>query len=88
LNCFSDLAILTVIPRRLINVAPPTTKPDMDKLTREDGPLFEEVFFGGLDKEEMKVDLQKVGNIRLNDAVKEVPFQDDGHRSVFLDFTI
>jgi hypothetical protein len=60
----------------------------MDKLTREDGPLFEEVFFGGLDKEEVKLDLQKVGNVKLNEAIKEAPFRNDGQRSIFLDFSI
>jgi len=48
---------------RLINVAPPATKPDLDALARDDGPLFEQVFFGYMDKHEVTHGFKQLGSV-------------------------
>jgi hypothetical protein len=58
---FSDL--LTCVSSRLINVAPPAAKPDLDALARDDGPLFEQVFFGYMDKHEVQDGFRQLGSV-------------------------
>jgi len=48
---------------RLINVAPTTSKPDLEAIARDDGPLFEDLFFGYMDREEVKQGFEKLGSI-------------------------
>lgn len=72
--------------RRLINVAPPTTKPDMDKVAREDGPLFEEVFFKDIDKEEVRRGFQRLGNLNVADVTKNISPRSGNQRPIVFEF--
>lgn len=71
---------------RLINVAPPTTKPDLDRLAREDGPLFEEVFFKDMDKEEIQRGFQQSGNLNIAAVAKSLAPDSDDFRPIVFDF--
>jgi hypothetical protein len=60
--------------RRLINIVTPAIRPDLDVLARRDGPLFEEVFFGDLDKKEIKQQFREIGQLSIENATKvELP---------------
>jgi hypothetical protein len=74
--------------RRLINVAPPTTKPDMDKLAREDGPLFEEVFFRDIDQDEIKQGFQDLGTLNVTAVARNNSPDSDDHRPFVFEFGI
>jgi hypothetical protein len=58
-----DLLMCVSSRSRLINVAPPAAKPDLDALARDDGPLFEQVFFGYMDKHEVKDGFRQLGSV-------------------------
>jgi len=71
---------------RLINVAPPSTKPDMDKVAREDGPLFEEVFFKDMDEEEIMRGFQRLGNLNVAEVTKNISPNTGDQRPIVFEF--
>lgn len=78
--------MLMIFYRRLISVAPPTTKPDLEELARQDGPLFEEVFFKDLNKEEVAQAFHSLGSLSIATIAKNISPSATDSRPIVYDF--
>jgi hypothetical protein len=77
--------MLTLNDRRLINIVTPAIRPDLDVLARRDGPLFEEVFFGELDKKELKQQFRELGQLTIESA-KNIELPDLSKQPLIYEF--
>jgi hypothetical protein len=58
----------------------------MDKMAREDGPLFEEVFFKDLDKEEIRRGFERLGNLNVAEVTQNISPKPDDQRPIVFEF--
>ena len=58
----------------------------MDKVAREDGPLFEEVFFKDMDREEITRGFQRLGNLNVAEVTKNISPNIGDQRPIVFEF--